>query len=343
MMATRLKNSSHRRSAFTLVELLIVIMILAILMSLLLPAINGVRRRARVAQVKSEISTLESAIASFKAEFGIEPPGSIRLYYTAAGWNTPATGTAEMIRVKSRAYIRQLWPQFDFNAAVVGTPGPGGAPWNANKDLNGAECLVFFLGGVTDTTGSIPNGFSKSPTSPFSQAGTNRQKPFFDFVSARLIDKDNDQMPEYLDPLPSQSSPYVYFSSNDGRAYATTTGTNSASTADWCHTDCFQDGFLGSASNWAASGWSNGNWMQHLYMTSVDTTAATQALRAANSIPYAPKKYQIISPGFGGVGATPDKAYGTGGLFDPKNSSGLAGTADGDNITSFHSGTLSGE
>ena len=346
MIATRSTNSSHRRSAFTLVELLIVIMILAILMSLLLPAINGVRRRARVAQVKSEISTLESAIASFKAEFGIEPPGSIRLYGTNPGggtlsfWDIPgSTTTDEAIRVKSRAYIRQLWPQFDF----VSKTSPGGATWTGPKDLNGAECLVFFLGGVTDTTGSIPNGFSKSPTSPFSQAGTNRQKPFFDFVSARLVDKDADQMPEYLDPLPSQSSPYIYFSSNDGRAYATATGTNSSSTADWCHTDCFQDGFRGSASNWAVGDWSNGNWMQHLYMTSVDTTAATQALRAANSIPYAPKKYQIISPGFGGVGATPDRAYGTGGLFDPKNSSGLAGTADGDNITSFHSGTLSGE
>ncbi len=340
MMAKRPSNKSHRRTAFTLIELLVVISILSILMSLLLPAINGVRRRARVAQVKTEINTLESAIASFKAEFGIEPPGSIRLFSTSAGWNTTGSTTAdETIRVKSRAYIRQLWPQFDFNTAS----STGGASWAGYKDLNGAECLVFFLGGVTDSaTGTTMNGFSKSPTSPFAQTGSNRIKPFYDFNSARLVDKDADQMPEYVDPLPSQSSPYMYFSSNDGRGYATATGTNSSGAADWCHTDCFQDGLVGTAS-WAAATWANGNWMPHLYMASVDTTAATQALRASNSIPFAPKKYQIVSPGFGGIGTTPDRAYGTGGLFDPKNTSGLSGTPDGDNITNFHGGTLSGE
>ena len=341
MIATRSLNKPHRRTAFTMVELLVVIMILAILMSLLLPAINGVRRRARVAQVKTEISVLESAIASFKAEFGIEPPGSIRLYATAAGWNTATTGAPELIRVKSRAYIRQLWPQFEFNPTTPSYPTgtrPGGATWTSDKDLNGAECLVFFLGGVTDSaTGTTMNGFSKSPALPFAPTGSNRVKPFYDFVSTRLVDKDADQMPEYVDPLPSQSSPYLYFSSNDGRGYATAT-----IAADWCHTDCLRDGFLG-ATSWATGTWANGNWMQRLYLTSMDTTAATQALRATNSVPYAPKKYQIISPGFGGVGATPDKAYGTGGLFDPKNAAGMVGTADGDNITSFHGGTLSGE
>ena len=353
MMATRLKNSSHRRSAFTLVELLIVIMILAILMSLLLPAINGVRRRARVAQVKSEISTLESAIASFKAEFGIEPPGNMRLYTTPAGWNTQITGgsaaqlASEAARVRSRAYIRQLWPQFDFNTALtMSAPFYVDAASNNCKDLNGAECLVFFLGGVRDSaTGTTMNGFSKSPTNPFAPSGTNRVKPFFDFNPARLVDKDGDTFFEYVDPLPSQSSPYVYFSSNDGRGYLSTLyplpPAASASATDWYNTDCYVDPSV--SSNWTGSTpGANGNWMKHMYFSAFATTG-TQAAQMAGSIPFAPTKYQIISPGFGGVGATPDKAYGTGGLFDPKNLSALAGTADGDNITSFNGGTLSGE
>lgn len=331
MVRLRIQQPSHRRPGFTLIEIMVVIVIIAILISLLLPAINGIRRRARVAQVRSEISTLESAIASFRQEYGIEPPGSIRLYATAAGWNTAASGRDEAIRIASRAYIRQVWPQFDFTSTA------GGASWSGNKDLNGAECLVFFLGGVTDVSGKTLNGFSKSPSQPFSQQGSNRIKPFFDFSPDRLVDKDGDQFPEYVDPIPSQTSPYLYFDSNDGRGYST-----SALSSDWCNTDCFYDGFAG-ATSYGTQTWSNGNWMKHMYFTSF-VTAGTPAAQIAGSIPYMPKKYQIISPGFGGTsGVTPDKAYGNGGLYDPKRASDLMLTPDGDNITNFNAGTLSGE
>jgi len=326
MTGPRKQITGDRRGGFTLIEIMVVIVIIAILISLLLPAIGGARRRARVAQVRSEIGTMESAIASFRAEFGIEPPGSIRLYRNATGWNTPATGRDEAIRVFSRSYIRQIWPQFDFNTTA------GGAFWAADADLNGAECLVFFLGGVTDASGKVLNGFSKNPSQPFSQTGSNRQKPFFDFDSARLVDKDGDQFPEFVDQIPTQSSPYLYFDSNDGRGYST-----ASIASDWCNTDCYRDGFIG-ASSFGSSTWANGNWMKHPYFTSFSPASIS------DSIPFMPKKYQIISAGFGGVGApTPDKAYGRGGLFNPKNIVDLTLTPDGDNITNFHPGTLSGE
>lgn len=330
-MLVRLNHGSLRRprAGFTLVELLAVIMILAILMALLLPAINNVRRKAQIARVKSEISVLESAIAAFKAEFGVEPPGSIRIYATAAGWNTVGSTTVdEQIRVRSRAYVRQLWPQFDFSNA-------GGAVLASNVDLNGAECLVFFLGGVTDSSsGTTMNGFSKSPTLPFAKAtsASNRVGPFYNFEPNRLVDKDADQMPEYVDSIPSQTSPFLYFSSNNGTGYQSFAGAS-----DWCNVDCFYDGMLQNTS-FSTGTWTNGNWMQHMYFTTFNTSAST-------SIPWQPKKFQIVSPGYGGIAAaTPLKAYGSGGLFDVKNASAIVGTPDGDNITSFHSGgTLSGE
>lgn len=332
MVRLRIRQPIIHRRGFTLIEIMVVIVIIAVLLSLLLPAISGARRRARVAQVRGEIGTLESAIASFRTEFGIEPPGSIRLYATPSGWNTPVSGRDEAIRVASRAYIRQVWPQFDFNTTA------GGAFWTGTKDLNGAECLVFFLGGVSDpSSGTNLIGFSKNPSIPFAQSGASRIKPFFDFAPSRLVDKDGDQFPEYVDPIPSQTSPYLYFDSNDGRGYSTSSITN-----DWCNTDCYYDGFSG-ATSYGSSTWANGNWMKHPYFTSFAVTGAIPA-RIAGSTPFMPKKYQIISPGFGGASAaSPDKAYGIGGYFDPKKPTDLTLTPDGDNITNFHPGTLSGE
>ncbi|MFN5313598.1 MAG: type II secretion system protein, partial [Planctomyces sp.] len=55
------------RGGFSLIELLVAIVIIAILMALILPAIAGARSRAQVAQVTSDITQLDNAIAKFKS------------------------------------------------------------------------------------------------------------------------------------------------------------------------------------------------------------------------------------------------------------------------------------
>ena len=74
------------RLAFTLLELLIAISIIAIMASLILTVASSASTRAHNAQVSADILSLSAGISAFKQRFGVEPPSSITLYEQASGW-----------------------------------------------------------------------------------------------------------------------------------------------------------------------------------------------------------------------------------------------------------------
>lgn len=219
------REHSQLRQGFTLIEIMISIVIVAVLMSLLLPALGSVRVRAQIAQVHAEMDTFKASIAQFKTRFGVEPPSAVTIFESPADWALPANA-------RSRRIVKQLWPQFDFGLA---RPNLDGSPGFTGKlDLSGAECLVFFLGGRVSPTSGAFIGFSKNPQDPFAADAGTADGPFFEFkggmdvnssvspkpFTGRLVlDSDGDGFPVYLDSLPGQTKPYLYFSSYSGTDY----------------------------------------------------------------------------------------------------------------------------
>jgi prepilin-type N-terminal cleavage/methylation domain-containing protein len=64
----------RRRRGFTLIEMLIVIMVVAILAMLVIPRAMGATRRAKEAQLRGNLKQLRDAIERFEASTGAYPP-----------------------------------------------------------------------------------------------------------------------------------------------------------------------------------------------------------------------------------------------------------------------------
>lgn len=67
---------ARRREAFTLIELLIVISIIAILAGLAFPAVQGALGQGKKAQARNDVNQLAAAIKAFQLEYGRLPASS---------------------------------------------------------------------------------------------------------------------------------------------------------------------------------------------------------------------------------------------------------------------------
>ena len=249
---TARSGGTARRGGFTLLELLIAISVIALLLALLVPAIRQVMGTANDTAVSSEIKGIEGGLSQFHQMYNTMPPSFLDLRRNAGGFVNPATMPA----------LRQVFgTSIDQGAMVTSLNNmdfPNGTAANSTDFstrgvLRGAECLVFFLGGVPAdgkvvggemVPGKELAGFSKNPRDPFNvtrQPATGAQTgfvlldkgrragPFYGFMPDRLRyvneveggSAGDTQLSyfTYVDGMTAQKAPVMYASSDGGRAY----------------------------------------------------------------------------------------------------------------------------
>ena len=188
-MTTPHVTTRTKRNAFTLTELMIVIVIIGILVGISSPFIFAAMRTAKEFTITNEIVQLDAAVQRFETKHGFFPPA------IGPGLEidtTSSTGQADFLR-----YLNRIAP-------THAERGAGLASWwnQVGCKLEGDSSLVFWLSGLCTSkqyplSGNAAIANSSTPLAPYNANNDFMDNPlnvtidrdvFFEFTSGRLVD-----------------------------------------------------------------------------------------------------------------------------------------------------------
>jgi prepilin-type N-terminal cleavage/methylation domain-containing protein len=157
-------------SAFTLIELLTVIAIIAILMALLFPAIGSVRENAKKVQAKTDLQQIVTAVKAYNTEYGKYPVLTANPSSSTTGQNDPDADTF----VGDGKIIQGVQIQYDNNSLFNTLRDLTGDP-NGPNHLTNPRHVVYFEGKAVSNPQAPKSGFLDNVTGT-SGGGANAAK-----------------------------------------------------------------------------------------------------------------------------------------------------------------------
>jgi len=169
---TSLRRHRWSRQGFTLIELLVVIAIIAVLIGLLLPAVQKVREAASRSQCSNNMKQWALALHNFhdtygQLPYGTSPPGTTPTISTPGGW-----GPSWMVHTLPFVEQGALFSKLDMSSTNAG------ASWNYTTNtqfLNKFSTKILFCPSSplpTDPVCDLANGHTTSPTNYVGIAGS---------------------------------------------------------------------------------------------------------------------------------------------------------------------------
>lgn len=144
---------SRQRSGFTLIELLVVVAIIAILMALLLPAIQKVREAANKMKCGNNQSQLGKALHMFHHDFNRFPTGGQDWWTGPTFQPPPLNDRAEQIPWQAASWYYHILPYIEEQNIASINPAHYGSPINPGANPQ------FPNGNPTDSTEDWGDGY----------------------------------------------------------------------------------------------------------------------------------------------------------------------------------------
>ena len=143
-----MQKRSHK--AFTLIELLIVVLIIAILAAIAIPNFLEFQTRAKVSRVKSDHRTLATAIEAYCVDEGTYPAPTWQRnpswYHVYELLSTPIAYITTMPRDPFTSSEQGFLIQYEYGAGKEG--GNPGYAWREWPTPNEYPCDAWFLDGI---------------------------------------------------------------------------------------------------------------------------------------------------------------------------------------------------